>query len=175
MKNLISSVLLALFIALLLGAAFFVYISPIMLLSRFGFFSISPFSGFSMSDVVRLVCAESISASTPLVGKAIFVLVFQIFLSLLASLFGFLFFSKVMRIFLPNDDYFCSFYKFLIALAFFFPAIFGAISIFFRLPVKIVLLVLGGVIFALTAFFSIMILKILPDSASEKRRDLFKQ
>lgn len=172
MKKMVVSVLLALALASALGAAFFLCASPFVLLARRGVLS---GADVPLADVVRAVCAADAPPLASMALAAALVVAAQLALFVAAAAAAFVFFRRAMRVFLPDDGYFRSFYTAIYAVAFFFPSAFGSAAVLLDLPVAAVLAVAGGFVALGAAFVSVMVVRVLPDSESARRRELFQR
>lgn len=160
MKNLIISVLSGLVVGLFYIGVILLVSSPLILLTRMGFFL------GDAETVVGQILGESLLQFTELGAITIILIIIQILLFLAACVVTFIFLSKVLNALLSDKDekYFRGLYKIVFLVVLIVPEILTIITIFLpKIPFKILLFVdvgLAGVVFAFT---TILAKKILPD------------
>ena len=160
MKNLIISVVSGLFVGLFYIGVILLVSSPLILLTRMGFFL-----GDS-ETVVGQILGESLLQFTELGATTIILMVVQILLSLAACIVTFIFLSKVLNALLSDKDekYFRGLYKIVFLVVLIVPEILTIITIFLpKMPFKILLFVDAGFAGVVFAFTTILSKKILPD------------
>ena len=160
MKNLIISVLSGLFVGLFYIGIIILVSSPLIMLTRMGFFL------GDAGTVVGQILGESLLEVDDLGATTIILIVVQILLFLATCFITFIFLSKVLNALLSDKDekYFRKLYKAVFLIVLIVPEILTIITIFLpKLPFKILLIIIGSFAGIIFVFTTVLSKKILPD------------
>lgn len=167
MKKFVSSVIYCLFMALLSIAVMFLLQAPLISFVYYGFFSEGNSIMFNQNVINKVVNKDTIT---------LILMIMQIILSLgfIFALFEFI--SKVIHIFLKDEKLVRPYYIIFFFMTTVIPVILIFLSIFLKVKLLIMTLVVEGVFTVLNIVIIVFSRKILPDTTDyEYRKYLFTE
>lgn len=167
MKKFVSAVIYSLILTLISVTVIFLLQAPLVSFVYYGFLSKTNSITFNTNVINKVADKETIT---------IIVMIIQIILTFAFVFSAYIFISKIINIFLKDEEYIRPYYLWF----FFFTLIIPIILIFFSIFLKIKLFILGlvveGIFSALTVLLIIFRKKILPDTTNyEYRKYLFTE
>ena len=167
MKKFVSSVIYGLIMTLVSVAVVFLLQAPLLSFVYYGFLAEDNSAIFNTNVIHKLVSTDAITV----VVLAIQVLLAIAFIGAMS-----IFISKVIYVFLKNEKLIRPYYLFFFFMTSVVPVVLIFLSIFLRVRLTIMTLVVGGVFTALTVVLIIFTRKILPDTTDhEYRKYLFSE
>ena len=167
MKKFVSSVIYSLIMTFVSVAVIFLLQAPLMSLVYYGFLAGNNSANFNMNVVKKLSNTDAIT---------IVVLVVQVLLTFCFIFAMFRFISKVIHIFLKDEKLIRPYYLVFFFMSSVVPVVLIFLSIFLKIRLTIMTLVVEGVFTALNMVIIIFSRKILPDTTDhEYRKYLFSE
>ncbi|MCF0117506.1 MAG: hypothetical protein HUJ61_05590 [Bacilli bacterium] len=164
MKNFLKSVLLSLLLGVIYVSILALIIAPLLFLFKEGFIGLMT-GTVNLNDFIPNVLGRKHGIPYMLDPYSLTIIVIQIILFLVVCITAYIFLSKVLKDLLigEGEEYFQMFYKIIYIIILFVPEILIIMSLFFKFPVMLTIIIVSGIGTLLSTFAFIITGRVLPD------------
>lgn len=161
MKKFVSSIIYSFILTLISVAEVFLLQAPLLSFVYYGLFSSSNSAFFSTNLINKIVNTDSIT---------IVLMVVQTLLTLVFVFLLFFFIKKIINLFLKNEKLVKPYYIIFFFITLIVPILIIVLSIFFKVKLTLLTLVIEGVFTVLNTVLIIFTRKILPETTNQEYR-----